>query len=114
VAVRIAAEHSTFYNTVILIKVQSLSGDNPEIVNNSIITQSCLSNCFNTISYHGVLKQVQKRLLFSGKENPEDNASKHWAYPHMWNKLKPILSISGDRNDLHKEDHISHLKKMGR
>jgi hypothetical protein len=41
-----------------------------------------------------------------GKLNPADIVSKHWAYPQIWNLLKPLLFYSGYPGDLieHKEE----------
>jgi hypothetical protein len=102
-----------------------LFGYNQAVVTNSVIPHSTLSKRHNALSYHRVCEAtiVDNRhysegakliAIFAispnfywidGKINPADIISKHWAYPHVWHMLQPILLYSGDTKTLLKDNN---------
>ena len=90
-------------------------GDNQAVVNNSAIPHSCLNKRHNALSYHRVREAIAGKIVnyywISGKENPADIVSKHWAYPEIWHLLQPILFYSGDTTLLLKDKNTKKPKE---
>jgi hypothetical protein len=78
-------------------------GDNQAVVMNSSIPHSSLNKRHNALSCHQVEEMIAAKILgyywIDGKSNPADIACKHWAYPQIWHRLKPLLFYSGEPGD---------------
>ena len=75
-------------------------GDNESVVNASAKVEGKLHKRHNALSYHRVREAIAHGWVafhhISGKENPADILSKHWAYSDVWGVLRPILYWEGD------------------
>ena len=85
-------------------------GDNEAVVNAMTIPSSRLHKRHNALAYHKTRAAVAAKIIkyhhISGKTNPADVVSKHWAYPDVRDTLRPILFWKGDTNDIGAFDTI--------
>ena len=78
-------------------------GDNNSIVNSSNDLYAKLHKRHNILSFHQVRESIASKyvefVFLSGKENPADILSKHWAHSKVYPLLRPLLFWSGDTMD---------------
>ena len=90
--------------------VSYMFGDNESVVNSSTQPHAKLHKRHNALSFHRVREAVASKYVLlthlSGKANPSDILSKHWAHQAIYPILKPILFFSGNTADLIEDDKI--------
>jgi hypothetical protein len=83
-------------------------GDNESVVKSSTIPGSRLKLRHVALAYHKVREAIAskavKLLWIEGKENPADILTKHWSYSSIWQRLKTLMSWSGDTMDILEDD----------
>ena len=75
-------------------------GDNESVVNTASVPYSKLHKRHNALAYHKTRAAIAADIVrynhISGKTNPADVVSKHWAYVDVRETLMPILFWKGD------------------
>jgi hypothetical protein len=70
------------------------------VITNSTLPHSQLNKRHNALSYHKVREAIASKMVgffkISGKENPSDIMSKHWAYSKVMDTLRPLLFWRGE------------------
>ena len=83
-----------------------LFGDNKTVVNGASLPQAKLHKRHLMLSYHYLREALATGeyvySFISGKENPSDVLTKHWAHKDVWPMLQALLFWRGDTLDLHK------------
>ena len=89
-------------------------GDNESVVTSSTFPFSKLNKRHNILSYHRVREAIAAKFVdfhhISGKLNPADILSKHWANCDVWKMLQAVLFCPGDTADLFDEEIASAFK----
>ena len=75
-------------------------GDNDRVDNISMTPQGKIHNRHVDLSFHRIRESIEAKIMsyqfISGKINPADILSKHWAHHCAWPTLKPPLFWKGD------------------
>ena len=70
-------------------------GDNDFVVNSSNDLYAKLHKKHNILSFHWVREAIASKyvefVFLSGKDNPADILSKHWAHSKVYHLLRPLL-----------------------
>jgi hypothetical protein len=79
-------------------------GDNKSIVDSSIQINAKLHKRHTILSLHCVRECIATKMVgfyfIPGESNPADILSKHWGYSQVWTRLKTLLFLMGDTNDI--------------
>ncbi len=108
VAARIAVEQIIDIRTTLryfgvpVTEMTYMFGDNQSVITNSTLPHSQLNKRHIALSYHKVREAIASKMVgffkISGKINPSDIMSKHWAYSKVRETLLPLLFRRGETN----------------
>ena len=91
------------YLGVPIVEKSYMFGDNDSVVNSSNDLYAKLHKRHNILSFHWVREAIASKyvefVFLSGKENPADILSKHWAHSKVYPLLRTLLFWSGDTMD---------------